>query len=208
MTLFRRARPSPFRYITLPNLVSYLSFLCALGAMHEAARGEWHLTGAFIAGSALADMFDGKFARLFKRSAEQGKFGAQLDSLIDVVAFGVTPLVALRMLAFATTEAGKWWWGICASAYLLATVTRLGYFNVHQAAPGKSVFVGLPTTFVGMLWGILYLWTGTMTWGPALFLVFAFLMLLPVEFDRPKGWAFAPLPITCVVGIVANWLAR
>src|SRR5262245_37111724 len=142
---FRWVKPSPFCFITLPNLVSYLSFLCSLAAAHFALRDDWSWTGAFIGGSALADMLDGKFARLFKGTTGHAKFGGELDSLIDVVAFGVVPVFAARLYFFPGGTLDQLLWIAAAVWYILAVITRLGYFNVYSMKAGNS-FVGLPTT--------------------------------------------------------------
>ena len=105
--IFRWVSPSPFRFIQLPNLITYVSFLAAVWAAQFAIDENWQGAGAAIGVSALADMLDGKFARLFKRSAEEARFGAELDSLIDVVAFGMAPLVCLRLYYFPSEDSAR-----------------------------------------------------------------------------------------------------
>ena len=201
---FRWVSPSPFRFISLPNLVTYISFLSAVWAAQFAIDQNWRAAGAAIGVSALADMLDGKFARLFKRTPEEGRFGAELDSLIDVVAFGMAPLVCLRLYYFPEEKTAQLIWLVSAGWYLLATVTRLGYFNVFSQQ--SAGFVGLPTTFAGLFWSALFLVPDSLRYAPIFFLLFGVLMLLPVGFDRPRGWKFLFLPGTATAVILANLL--
>jgi len=84
----------PARYIRLCNLLTYISLLCSLLAVFAAREyRSWEAAGLLLAVSALADTFDGKFALLFQRTANESEFGAQLDSLVDAVPFGIVPVV-------------------------------------------------------------------------------------------------------------------
>ncbi|MCC7440393.1 MAG: CDP-alcohol phosphatidyltransferase family protein [Bdellovibrionales bacterium] len=209
MPIFRSASPSPFVYIALPNLLTYVALAAGLAAIHAAASSDWHLAGACLGLCSLFDMFDGKFARLFKRTANHGKFGVELDSLCDVMTFGAAPVVTLRVLAFPVSDGAQWLWWAAASFYVLATVTRLGYFNVHQGLPGKSVFVGLPTTFVGILWSAAFLAPNfTQDQAPWILTGLGVAMLVPLEFNRPKGRAFLVLPISAASAILWNLVNR
>src|SRR5438128_8549860 len=89
----------PARYIRLCNLLTYISLLCSLLAVFAAREYQsWEAAGLLIAVSALADTFDGKFARLFPRTENETAFGAQLDSLVDAVSFGLVPVICLQSL--------------------------------------------------------------------------------------------------------------
>ena len=86
----------PARYISPCNLLTYASLCCSLMAVLAAREyRSWEAAGLLLAISALADTFDGKFARLFKRSESEKAFGAQLDSLVDGVSFGIVPVICL-----------------------------------------------------------------------------------------------------------------
>ncbi len=95
----------------------------------------------------VCDMFDGAIARATKRNEEEKVFGIQIDSLCDLVSFGVLPAVIL--LAVSTGPV----YTIVAALFALAAVIRLGFFNVHEqirqqtSTEDKSGFRGLPVTF-------------------------------------------------------------
>lgn len=80
--------------------------------------------------SGLCDMFDGRVARTKKnRTAEQKGFGIQIDSLCDIVAFGILPAVITIVVC------GSVWYAVLIAAlYVLAGLIRLAYFNVTGGA--------------------------------------------------------------------------
>ena len=109
-------------------ILTYMSLASAVSGMACAYSGHpiWATLCLLFCG--LCDMFDGKVARTKKnRSDEEKAFGIQIDSLSDIVAFGVLPAV------IAVTVTGCTWY-ICAAAvvYVLAGLIRLAYFNVTE----------------------------------------------------------------------------
>ena len=105
----------------------------------------------FIAG--MTDFFDGKIARTKKdRTDDEKRFGIQIDSLCDVVCFGVLPTV----IGFAV-GATRWWQLMIAGLFTLCGLIRLGYYNVteetRQQATDKKreSYTGLPITASALL---------------------------------------------------------
>ena len=118
---------APIQDMHPSNLLTYTSLAAALGAMAAAGgRGGAALAGALLAIAALADTFDGRFARCFTRSERQRRVGRELDSLVDIVSFGVAPVVVLAKLAppEGTIVASVWW--IAAFERLQRRRTRCG----------------------------------------------------------------------------------
>ena len=73
-------------------ILTYASLASAILGIFEASKGNLRLAVFCIIGSGLCDMFDGVVARSKKdRTQDQKNFGIQIDSLVDVIAFGVTP---------------------------------------------------------------------------------------------------------------------
>jgi CDP-diacylglycerol--serine O-phosphatidyltransferase len=90
-------------------------------------------------------MLDGRIARLSKTGT---KFGAELDSLVDVISFGIAPALVVYFLEFA--NAGKFGWAVC-YLYVVATALRLARYNVSSHdKPQGSWFTGLPSPAAGM----------------------------------------------------------
>lgn len=188
-----RTRPSPLSFIRWGNALSYASLGASLLAMHTAVRrGDWSGAGAWIALAAFADMYDGRFARLFHRDAEQRAFGAEIDSLVDVVAFGAGPAVCVVALTAAPSGLRGIVLLTAAVVYLIATVTRLGFFNI--VSHDTNGFVGVPTTIVGLLWSSVFLLEPGVTPATAGLLITGALMVLPVRIPRPAGWRFLIFP--------------
>lgn len=195
------ARSSPLRFIHWCNLLSYASLGAWLMAVHAAVFGRsWAGAGAWIALAALADLYDGTFARLFDRDPDQQAFGMEIDSLVDVVAFGAGPVVCLLALTSPQFGAAQAVLFAAALVYLISTVTRLGFFNI--ASHDTHGFIGMPTTIAGLLWSTLCLMRPAATVVTMGFLITGALMVLPVSIPRPRGWVFLLFP-AWTVGLVA-----
>jgi CDP-diacylglycerol--serine O-phosphatidyltransferase len=123
----------------LPNLfttgVLFGGFYAIVQAMNT--RYEHAAIAIFVA--MVLDFLDGRIARLTRTQSE---FGAEYDSLADVVAFGAAP--ALVMYEWALRPLGRLGW-IVAFAYCAATALRLARFNVNTDVVDKRFFQGLPS---------------------------------------------------------------
>jgi CDP-diacylglycerol--serine O-phosphatidyltransferase len=137
----------------LPNLfttgVLFGGFYAIVQAMN--ARYEHAAIAIFVA--MVLDGLDGRVARLTRTQSE---FGAEYDSLADVVAFGAAP--ALVMYEWALRPLGRLGW-IAAFAYCAATALRLARFNVNIEVVDKRYFQGLPcpaaaAVLAGFIWVI------------------------------------------------------
>lgn len=122
----------------LPNLLTTASlFLGFLGIMW-AIEGDFTATSWAILGSCVFDGLDGKVARMTNTTSE---FGVQLDSLADLVAFGVTP--AIMAYLWQLHDFGRL--GLMASFLFIACgALRLARFNVTTKEISKKFFIGLP----------------------------------------------------------------
>jgi phosphatidylserine synthase len=188
---------SPSSSIHASNLVTYLSLTAGLGAIAAAANGSAPGAGACLAAAALADTFDGRFARRFTRSAELAATGAQLDSLVDAVVFGAAPIAAMGMLLAAQGAPTAWW--VAALVYTICALTRLAHFNVVHDAAG---FTGLPTPVAALVWSTLLLWGPDATRSSIAALALGGAMIAPFAIGRPAArglTVFASWPIALVV---------
>jgi len=127
--------------IDAANLITLAGLLSSIVAITFAVRGEFH---AAAIGMVLAFFFDGIDGPVSKRIANRADadraFGANLDSLVDMVGAGVT--LAVVLLAYGEFSAA---YVPGALALGGAAALRLSYFNVHGLAPGATRYVGLPT---------------------------------------------------------------
>jgi CDP-diacylglycerol--serine O-phosphatidyltransferase len=135
--------------------LTYVSLASALIGMLQASKGHLGAAVFCILFSGFCDMFDGIVARTKKdRTQDQKNFGIQIDSLTDVIAFGVTPAVVFYFHGVQSTFGV-----IILIAYVLCGLVRLAFFNVletkRQANPNESAclksFRGMPITFSAMI---------------------------------------------------------
>ncbi len=144
-----RLREIPLRLV-IPNLVTVLAICAGLSGVRLAFEGRFELAVAMVLLAAFLDGVDGRLARMMKATS---KFGAQMDSLADIVNFGVAP--ALVVYAYLLDQARSLGW-IAALIYVIAAGLRLARFNVmidrEVKAPWQSeFFVGVPAPMGAML---------------------------------------------------------
>jgi CDP-diacylglycerol---serine O-phosphatidyltransferase len=128
----------------VPSALTLLGLCSGATAIWFALGGDWKAGVAAIMCAALFDMLDGKLARLF---GVAGAFGAQLDSLADLVSFGIAPGVLVYMWTLYHAHGAGWAFALI---FCAASAIRLARFNVESAerdpsAPPPSYFTGLPT---------------------------------------------------------------
>lgn len=168
--ILRRVRRQRLKYITvLPSLITILNGVCGFAAIVFAARAEglssfsYHrlvvpyfaVSGYMILFAMVADMLDGRLARMNKSTSS---FGGQLDSLCDMISFGVAPaFLMLRLLDYQLSLAEdispllvsflyRFVW-LVAAGYISCAAIRLARFNVEneQDESAHMSFVGLPS---------------------------------------------------------------
>jgi CDP-diacylglycerol--serine O-phosphatidyltransferase len=123
----------------IPSLFTTGNLLCGYIAVVRSLHGdyEWAALAVFIA--ALLDRVDGWVARLTRTASD---FGVQLDSLADVISFGMAPALMVYMWALAQMPKP---WSMAPFLYLAAGATRLARFNIQAPAQDRRWFIGLPT---------------------------------------------------------------
>lgn len=118
----------------LPNICSLLGLLSAVLGIYFAITGNFPAAIIGVLWAVLFDWYDGIIARKIKgRTKQQGVFGAQLDSMIDIVSFGVLP--AILLLSYGNYNA----WFIPGAFVIVATsAIRLSYFNIYGLIDSKT----------------------------------------------------------------------
>jgi CDP-diacylglycerol---serine O-phosphatidyltransferase len=122
----------------LPSLLTLTSIFFSFYAIICAIGGEFMLSGALIMVAAFFDGIDGKVARLTKTTT---RFGLELDSLADVISFGVAP--AILMYLWALSPYGRVGW-IGAFMFVACGALRLARFNIQSGVVDPKRFTGLP----------------------------------------------------------------
>src|SRR2546421_8802687 len=156
MTMRRFPRPSMRRVvIVVPSLFTLFNLFFGIWSMVLASRGELGRAGGDIFFAGVLDALDGRVARLSRTGT---RFGAELDSLVDVVSFGVAPAFLIYQLEFATGGQAEW---IFCYFYVMAAAIRLARFNITQAGRAKRYFIGLPSPAAGMTLATFFSFTTT-----------------------------------------------
>lgn len=129
--------------VMIPNMLTLLALCSGLTAVRFAYEGRWEHAMLAILAAAVLDALDGRIARLLKGTS---KFGAELDSLSDMICFGVSPGLILYFWSLETM--GRFGW-ILVLLYAVACVLRLARFNTAIADPeppawASTFFTGVP----------------------------------------------------------------
>jgi len=135
----------------LPNLLTTGALFAGFYAIVAGMKGQFEHAAIAIFIAMIMDGLDGRVARL---TNTQSAFGAQYDSLSDMVSFGVTP--ALVTYHWGLSNLGKFGW-LVSFIYVAATALRLARFNIQSEVTDKKYFVGLSCTaaagvVAGMVW--------------------------------------------------------
>lgn len=122
----------------LPNLLTTASLFAAFYSLVASTKGQYEAAVVAMFIGMIADGLDGRIARL---TNTQSAFGAQYDSLSDMVTFGVAP--SLLLYNFSLHQLGKLGW-LVAFVYTAAVALRLARFNTQLETADKRFFQGLP----------------------------------------------------------------
>jgi len=113
----------------------------------------------------------------------------QLDNFIDLFVFGSVPWMAYALLHHTLAFPLSWTFWSAAFFYFIAAASRLGFYTIRAEKGESTVFIGVPTTMVGMLWSLIWgTHPGLMTPREAtlLLLFSAIAMIAPVKIPRPN----------------------
>nr|WP_253200983.1 phosphatidylcholine/phosphatidylserine synthase [Sphingomonas quercus] len=144
-----------------PNAVTALALCFGLSGIRFAVAGEWERAVATMIVAGVLDGVDGRIARLLKG---ESRFGAELDSLSDVIAFGVAPSVVIYLWSLQALPRYGW---LFALAHALCCALRLARFNAQIEASQKphkaaGFLTGVPAPAgAGVLFLPIYLWLAT-----------------------------------------------
>lgn len=125
-------------FYLLPNLLTTASLFAAFYSLVSSMKGQYEAAIIAMLVGMIADGLDGRIARL---TNTQSDFGAQYDSLSDMVTFGVAPPILLYNLMLS--QLGKFGW-LVAFIYTAAVALRLARFNTQLETADKRYFQGLP----------------------------------------------------------------
>ena len=132
----------------LPNMLTLIGVCIGLTSIRFALSGEFHLAIIAVIFAALIDGLDGRIARLIKGTSKVGK---ELDSLTDMISFGVAP--AFIMYFWKLNTLGRFGWLLCL-IYVICVALRLARFNINsnqEPSWKDNFFEGVPSPAGGIL---------------------------------------------------------
>jgi CDP-diacylglycerol---serine O-phosphatidyltransferase len=138
----RSDRPQRFKrgVFLLPSLFTVANLFCGYASVIHSTRGDFDTAALLIGVAMVLDTLDGYFARLTHSSTD---FGVQLDSLADVVSFGMAP--AILAFTWGLWPLRRLGWAV-GFIYVAAAAMRLARFNIQTTAVAdKRYFVGMPS---------------------------------------------------------------
>ncbi len=152
-----RRGPNPVRrvVIVVPSLFTMANLFFGVWAIVLAARGDFYRAGWYIVIAGVLDVLDGLLARMGNAGT---RFGAELDSLVDMVSFGVAPAVLIYHLVFARMGPFAW---VFSYGFVVCVALRLARYNLQTGGEHKTYFRGLPSPAAGMTLATYYPFTQT-----------------------------------------------
>ena len=202
----RLPRPSMRHVVVvMPSAFTLGNLFFGFWSIVSAFNGNFRWAGWFIVFAGILDMLDGRVARL---SGTGTRFGAELDSLVDLISFGVAPALLMYFLDFS--NAGRFAWILC-YIYVVAVALRLARFNVLSAGkPSTGWFTGMPSPSAGMTLAVYYPFSQTNWYRASLAymdlqhegLVVLMLLLAVLMVSNVKYPKFPPIGVRSARGIL------
>lgn len=179
-----------YDYTVILTYAGMLFAFCGIIKVLDQAYGR-AIFCLMIAG--ICDMFDGTIASTKVRSISEKRFGIQIDSLSDLISFGVLPAIFVYMICEKNPFIG-----LISALFVLCALIRLSYFNVleeerqSQTSGKRKSYLGLPVTTIGLTLPLVYLLYdyGTLKRSlcfPVLLILMGVGFLSPMEIKKPEG---------------------
>jgi CDP-diacylglycerol--serine O-phosphatidyltransferase len=191
----------------IPSTFTFMNLFCGFLSIIKSIQGNYHAAAWLIIVSALIDAVDGKLARW---TGAESKFGLHLDSLCDVVAFGMAPAVLMHQSAFQSFPDMI---GIPLSfLFVFGGVYRLARYNVINAELDEHAYMGLTIPIAAMTAGTFWLfqnaWLDQTPTGAWILLAIAlpFLMMSTIPYLWPRlgfrsGWKRSVQSVAIIGGL-------
>jgi CDP-diacylglycerol--serine O-phosphatidyltransferase len=183
----------------LPSLCTLANLIFGLISLGLLYSGNYDWAAVFIVMGMLFDGFDGRLARFLGVSSD---FGKELDSLSDLVTFGVAP----AMLAYCTSLHKMGWpWGLIAILpFPMMGALRLARFNVLTG--GDGFFIGVPITLAGGLMSLILLYADAVNYWIvlAVLLTLSWLMISTYRYPSFKGIGITRTQALFIVAVLVG----
>jgi CDP-diacylglycerol--serine O-phosphatidyltransferase len=195
-------------YLIFPNKLNIASVITLLGLFLSLCACVLSLDGNLpvaiicLIYSGICDLFDGLVARHSNQSAEQQEFGWQIDTIVDMASFGITPTI----IAYALGVGNQIWEVLLLTSFASCAALRLAYFNIHGTTENGEIkfYTGLPVTYIALLFPIVYTTKDLFSEEMFELLIKIFLMLIALLFvlkipvPKPKGIFYLIFPLLAI----------
>lgn len=178
-------------YYDYTVILTYCGMLFAFfGILRVMAQEYWEAVLCLML-AGVCDMFDGTIAATKTRTVSEKRFGIQIDSLSDLISFGILPGIFVYIISDKTVIIG-----LIAALFVLCALIRLAYFNVleeerqSQTAEKRKSYLGVPVTTIAILLPAVYLLYDyrlckNLICFPILLMLMGIGYLLPIEIKKP-----------------------
>lgn len=178
-------------YYDYTVILTYCGMLFAFCGILQVIKGAYRDAAICLMFAGICDMFDGAVASTKSRDRNEKRFGIQIDSLSDLVSFGVLPGLFVYMISDKSAVVG-----IISSVFVLSALIRLAYFNVQEeerqslTSEKRESYLGIPVTNIAILLPACYLLfdRGVLRNAvcfPVLLVLMGAGFILPVEIKKP-----------------------
>jgi len=198
-------------YYNLANFITLTGLAASVAAIWFAGGGHFEAAVIAMLVAGISDMFDGRVARHANREDVKARmFGIQIDTVCDMVSFGVTPAVIAYMLG-----CNKWYDIILLVVYAACGAIRLAFFNTQAITETKDLnlkqFTGVPIPTICFLLPVLvimlkYIDPSVMGWVfRGAYLVLGLLFISNFKIKKP-GAAAVTVIMVCIIGAIVALL--
>lgn len=196
-------------YYNYTVVLTYLGMLISFFGIKLSLDGDIRAALLCLMISGMCDMFDGKIAStLTTRTPSEKRFGIQIDSLSDLICFGVLPAILVHQTASSNPAAPY-----ISGLYLLCALIRLAYFNVDEeerqskTQEARTIYFGLPVTTAALIIPGEFCIDRFVHWpvdmvGPVLLALMGLAFLTPVRLKKPGNLGKAGMILIGVVEIM------
>lgn len=178
-------------YYNYTVILTYLGMLCGFTGITFIMADDYRHALICLMAAGVFDMFDGAVASTKERTEREKRFGIEIDSLSDLICFGVFPALFLYEVSGRSGFAF-----LCSCFYVLCALIRLSYFNVceierqEQETGSRTCYTGLPVTTVALILPVVFAGTNNLKLQMVQILSFvltgmAVAFLLPFKIKKP-----------------------
>ncbi len=168
-------------------ILTYLGMLFGVTGVSFVMKNNFFSAVVCLMTAGVCDMFDGTVANTKQRTSSEKKFGIQIDSLSDLICFGILPGLFVYKICNESIAAF-----IISAAYILCALIRLAYFNVCEEerqdteSGARKFYTGLPVTSAALVVPALYALLDNKYSYMAFLVLMGVLFISPIKITKPK----------------------